>query len=473
MSYRTSSKLQWFALFSLGLGFSLVYLDATALNIALPTIQKQFDTSNTELFWIINAYTLAVGSTSLAGGRLGDIIGMRRVYLLGLLIFALSSIAGALAYSALFLIVARVFQGVGGAITLSISLTAIYHIFPVEKQGRATGLFGLSAIFFVLVGPFIGGAFTQLSTWRWIFWLNPIIGLVSFTIIYFLLKGLDEDRHKEATFDYIGQVLLMGVLIPLILGLMQGNNWGWSSAIIILLFGMTLLFLIAFIYSQTKIKHPLFDLSLFKKLNFVIAAPIFFILQFPLAASMYNALYLEYGLGFTPFLSGLALLPGGVLSFIGNPLAGRLVDRWGYKKILQIGLFFTFIAYLWLTLVARTQSYTLFIMGLILVSMSLPLIFVPNFVMVMRGADPKQKGMIAGIGVTFRQAGGAFSIAMMGIITASVHSKFQETLSKSGIYTRSFEFAMLMITIAMGVGFILSFWIDKGSDQLRLKDRAL
>ena len=209
MSYKTSSRIQWIALLALGLGFSLIFLDSSALNIALPFIQKDLSTSTAGLFWVVNAYVLAVAAFALAGGRIADIWGLRRTFLAGLVLFGLASIACALSYSVYFLIGARVFQGIGGAATLATSTTIIYHIFPEETRGKAMGIFGLSAVVFVVIGPVLGGFFTQFATWRWIFWINPMVGAVSFAIIYILLKGLDRERDHEATFDYLGQILLM------------------------------------------------------------------------------------------------------------------------------------------------------------------------------------------------------------------------------------------------------------------------
>jgi EmrB/QacA subfamily drug resistance transporter len=469
MSYKSSSKLQWLALFALGLGYSLIYLDTTALNIALPDIQHYFKASDMQLFWINNGYTLAVASFCLAGGRLGDIFGIRRIFLSGLVVFGLGSLGAGFAFTAPFLIGARALQGIGGAITLATSLTAIYHIFPVERQGRAMGIFSLSVIFFILVGPTIGGILTQFSSWRWIFWINPIIGTASFIMIFYILKGLDEDRDREASFDFYGQLLFMGTLIPLIFALMQGPIWGWGSAIILSLFGASVFFLILFVIVEIKKDHPLFDLTLFKNLNFKIAMIMFILMQFPLASSMYNALYLQNSLGFTPALAGIALLPSGVFSFFGNPIAGRMVDSLGYKRVLFLGFIIGVAAYLWLFLTAGALKYIFLLIGLFVVSLSMPLIFVACFAMVMRSASPNRKGMVSGISVTMRQTGGAICVALMGILTTWVQHRFGQVADTKEIYARSFQLAMGLVALTMLIGVVFTFWIDK-KIKLNLSD---
>lgn len=473
MSYKTSSKIQWLGLFALGLGYSLIYLDITALNIALPTIQSQFCASNTELFWINGSYTLGVATTSLAGGRLGDILGIRRVYLFGLFLFGLSSLVAGASLSAPFLIIMRAFQGVGGAITLATAMSAIYHLFPPEKQGRAMGIFGLSSIFFILVGPAIGGYFTEYLSWRWIFWINPIVGVVSFLVIFIILKGIDEDRHKEAKFDTLGQLLFMAFLVPLIIALMQGENWGWLSAAILSLFGISLFFFLSFIYYELRKKHPLFDLSLFKKINFRIAMVIFIAMQFPLASTMYNALYLQYGLGFDAVKAGVALVPPSLISFVSNPMAGRLVDKYGYKPILRFGLVLATFAFLWLAVTANVQKYIFLAIGIFLTAVAMPLVFVPAFMMVMRSSAANQKGMISGTVITMRQTGGSICVALMAVITATLHSRLEDKVSHSEMFVRSFQLVMALVTAVMLIGLISSFWIDRYKSDSHLDPNTL
>lgn len=466
MEFSLSQKRQWLALFLLSLGYATIYLDMTALNIALPSIQKCLHSSSTQQFWIVNAYIVTTASFALAGGRFGDLFGLRNVFLWGVALFALTSIGCALSYSSASLIFWRALKGVGGAFTIATSAACIYQIFPKDKQGKAMGYFGLTSVLFIMLGPVIGGLFTQYLTWRWVFWLNPICGVVSCVSIYYLLKGLDKERDQDSTFDYLGQVLLVGFMIPTIIGLMQAQKWGWSSQRIINLFWIGALFFVLFVLYERKQKSPLFDFSLFKNNNFKLAIILFFCSQFAVVSNVLFALYIEKCLNYKPFLAGIALLPNAFFGFFGNPIAGNCIDKYGVKRVIQIGLLAAAIAFVWLAFTATTFTYTCMFISLLIISVALPLYMIGIFVMAMQTASPNQKGMVAGISMTMRQTGGAFAVAFMTLTITYFEEKYQNVLSPIENFTKGYSAAMLLIAAALFIAFYTSIWIGQEKTEL-------
>ena len=226
----------WLGFLAMGLGFGMVYLDQTALNVALTTIQTELQASETELFWIVNAYFLPLAIFSLGAGRIGDMLGLRRVFLWGVILFCIASLGCGLATTPWFLITFRALQGIGGAVIPVVIAASVYHLFPAKRRGKPMGVVGFIASMSVLIGPVIGGVFTNYLSWRWIFWVNPILGGLCFIAIYFLIRELDAQRDREAKLDFKGLLMFMSFLTPVIVALMQGESWGWKSKAIYLFF---------------------------------------------------------------------------------------------------------------------------------------------------------------------------------------------------------------------------------------------
>lgn len=477
MNFELTHKKQWAALFLLSLGYATIYLDMTALNVALSSIQDSFNSTSTQLFWIVNTYIVTTATFSLAGGRLGDIFGLRNIFIVGVALFGISSIGCALSFSSSALIFWRALQGIGGALTIANAAACIYQIFPKEKQGKAMGCFGLVSVLFILIGPSIGGLLTQYLSWRWIFWLNPVVGSISCFYIFSLLKGLDSRRDHQASFDYIGQLLLTGFMVPIIIALMQAQKWGWKSMLIYNLLLIGVVFLVSFIYYERKQKYPLFDFSLFKNNNFRLAIILFFFSQFAIVSNVLFALYLEKSLLLKPLMAGIALLPNALFGFFGNPFAGGLIDKYGSKRVIQMGLSLALIAFTWLAVTASTYQYRYMFVALLLISIALPLYMIGIFVMAMQSASSKQSGMVSGISMTMRQTGGAFAVAFMSLTVALYEQKYQNVLSAMDTFTKGYRAAMLLISVAIGVALYTSFWIvqekevkEESSDELAIEE---
>lgn len=458
---KSDSINHWYGFLSIGVGFAMVYLDQTALNVALPTIKRSLGANETQLFWVVNAYLLALAICSLGAGRIGDIMGLRRVFLTGLGIFLASSVGCALALTPGVLILFRVFQGIGGAVIPVVAAASIFHIFPEGKRGKPMGVIGFMASSMVLVGPIMGGLFTTYGSWRWIFWINPIIGGFSFTLVYFLLKEIDEDRDRKAKFDFKGQFLFLGFLVPLIIALMQGENWGWGSSLVILLLSVGLIFLPLFVWFEKKSKNPLFDFKLLKNRNFSISCVLMFCLQFSFLASVFVALYLIRSLGKTPFMAGLCLMPIAILSGLTNLIAGHLTDKIGYRKQIQIGLCGSIIAFTLMSVTAHTMNYFWLFIALCINGVSMPLAFMPGYSMIIHSTPKHQQGMASGMASTLRQVGASISMSVLGVIIIVFQKQSYKGVSDALKYATGFSSAMACVAIILACALVASIWVSK------------
>lgn len=462
-----SSKAKlWAGFLGMGLGFAMVYLDQTALNVALPTIQRELGANETQLFWIVNSYLLPLAICGLGAGRLGDMVGLRRVYLAGLVIFVLASIGCGLSFAPWFLILFRALQGIGGAVIPVVNAACIYHLFPEGKRGKPMGTIGFMAAVTVLIGPVVGGMFTTFGTWRWIFWINPILGVVSYFLVHIYTKKLDL-KEEGATFDHVGQMLFFAFLVPIIFALMQGENWGWGSSIIITMLAVGVAFLPVFIWYEKKVKHPLFDFKLMKNFNFSIACIIFFCGQFAFIASVFIALYLIRSLGKTSFEAGLCLMPAAILSGIMNPIAGTLTDKVGYRKQIQVGLVGSVIAYLLLSITAHTMVYFWVLIALVINGFSISTFFMPTYAMMIHSTPKSQQGMASGMGSTFRQVAASFAMSLISIIIIAVEKNSPANVNSSQKFARGYSVAMAFVSLMMAIGLIVSIWIDRKKSKYK------
>ena len=454
-------KKKWLGFFAMGLGFAMVYLDQTALNVALPAIQRQFNANETQLFWIVNAYLLPLAILGLSSGRLGDMVGLRKIFLWGLVIFTLASIGCGIAFSPWFLIMFRALQGVGGAVIPVVIAASVYHLFPEGKRGKPMGCVGMMASVTILIGPIVGGLFTTYGTWRWVFWINPIIGVFSFAITYFLMKELDKEKETNTTFDFSGQLLFFAFLVPVIIALMQGENWGWGSAIIITLLCVGVAFLPVFVWYERRVAHPLFDFKLMKNLNFSISCIIFFCGQFAFIASVFIALYIIRSLGKTPFEAGLCLMPTAILAGIMNPVSGMIIDKIGYRKLIQLGLLGCVIAYLLISITAHTLSYFWLFIGLSINGLSASVYFMSTYSMIIHSTPKNQQGMASGVASTIRQVGSVFSMSLIGIIIILFQQMSPASLSQGEVFARGFSVGMALVAFILCIALVSSVWIDK------------
>lgn len=273
------TKQMLLVLIAMSCAISMVYLNTNLLPIALPTIEREFLISETQLQWIINSYLLSTAVFVIAGGKIGDLFGHRRLFCIGMSIYALASIMGGLSYTGWWLILSRSIQGLGGAILSPAAISIIVHTFPTTTRGRAIGTIVAIGSVFLSMGPFLGGFFTQSLSWRWSFWCNLPIAFLG---IILTMYSVPKSPKCNTSFDFIGFFTISISLFCLVLGLMQGKNWGWNSTLIISLFIFSILFILFTVFIKRFTQHPFFDFPLFKNSIFLGGSLLIFCSQFVL-----------------------------------------------------------------------------------------------------------------------------------------------------------------------------------------------
>jgi EmrB/QacA subfamily drug resistance transporter len=424
-------RTRWLALYVLCLGDLMIVLDGTIVNVALPSIRDDLGFSQTSLAWVVNAYLLTFGGFLLLGGRLGDLFGHRRLFLIGIALFTLASLACGVASSQEFLVGARAVQGIGGAVVSAVALSLLMTMFTeTADRAKAMGVFGFVLSGGGVAGVLLGGILTDLLDWHWIFLVNLPVGILVFVLSLRLLPGV-RGPAAGGRVDIAGAVTVTTSLILAVYAIVNGNQEGWTSAQTLGLLGASALLMAAFLIIEARISSPLMPLGLFRNRN-VSAANVVGVLM---AAGMFayfffSALYLQLVLEYSPLEVGLAYLPGTVIwgasSFL---LSDRLVMRYGIRKPLLTGLVLMGVA---LVLLARTPvdgSWAIDILpATIAVGLGAGIAFNPLLLAAMSGVAPDQAGLASGVVNTAFMMGGAVGLAIL----ASLADRRSETLLASG-----------------------------------------
>jgi EmrB/QacA subfamily drug resistance transporter len=317
---------KWRVLIVVCVAVFMLLLDITVVNVALPDIQRELHTSFTDLQWVVDAYALTLAATMLNAGSLGDLLGRKRVFLVAIALFTIASTLCGAAQSPEWLIIARGAQGIGGAGMFAVSLAIISQEFHGRERSTAFGIWGATVGMAVAIGPLVGGALTTYVGWRWIFFVNIPIGIAC---IAGGLRELHETRDEgRGGLDLPGLVTLTTGLFALVLGLLRGNDWGWSSGRVVGLFAGGAILLVAFGLVELRQASPMFDLRLFRVPTFTGAQITAFAISSGMFAQfLYLALYLESVLGHSAVWAGVRFLPLSLVSFVVAPIAGRLSAR--------------------------------------------------------------------------------------------------------------------------------------------------
>jgi EmrB/QacA subfamily drug resistance transporter len=420
---------KWWTLGAVCVAIFMLLLDVTIVNVALPDIQKDLGSSFSDLQWVIDAYALTLAAALLTAGSLADLLGRKRVFVIGLVVFTAASALCGLAGSPLMLNLARGIQGVGGAIMFACSLALIAQEFQGRERGTAFGIFGATTGAAVAIGPLVGGALTEGLSWRWIFFVNVPIGLAAIAISIARLRETRDDRGARV--DVPGLLTFSAALFLLVFALVRGNDKGWGSTQILALLAASAVLLAAFIAIERRTRFPMFDLSLFRKPSFTGAAIIAFA-QSASAFSMflYLTLYLQNILGYGPLETGLRFLPSTVLSFIVAPIAGKLSARLPVRALMGTGLVLVGVGLLLMTGLDASSSWTALLPGFIVQGAGIGMINPPLASTQIGVVPPQRSGMASGIGNTFRQVGIATGIAGLGAVFQ--HQVAAKTISALG-----------------------------------------
>ena len=390
----------------------MVALDMLVVTTALSTIRLHLGASAEQLEWTVNAYTLTFAVLLMTGSALGDRFGRRRLFTLGLGVFALASAACALAPSIEWLIAARAVQGVGAALIMPLSLSLLSVAFAPERRAWALGIFSGVTGLAVLSGPVIGGAITQGVAWQWIFWVNVPIGLVTIPIA---LARVTESHGPRSALDLGGLVLMAGATLGLVWGFVRGNTLGWASAEVIASLATGVLLSVGFVLWELRAREPMLPMHLFGSRAFSAGnLAMFFLTGALLGAVFFMAQFMQTAQHQRPLAAGLRLLPWTAALFIVAPLTGSRIERVGERPFAAIGLLLQAVGMGWIALIATPElAYWQLVAPLVLagvgVSMAMPAL--QNAVM--SSVSPENIGKASGTFNMMRQLGGVFGIAVL------------------------------------------------------------
>lgn len=411
---RNSRPLMWTYIVTSVAAF-MVALDNLVVTMALPSIREHLHASLQALEWTVNAYTLTFAVLLLPAAALGDRLGRRRVFVGGLALFTVASAAAALAPNAGALIAARAVQGIGGAAVLPLSLTLLTSAVPANRRGAALGVWGAMSGLAVALGPLLGGAITQGASWQFIFWLNVPIGVV---IAPLAARRLPESYGPARRLDLPGLALVSGGLFAVVLGLVRGNDAGWTSVSVLgsILLGGALL--TGFLVRERTTSDPMLPLGLFRSRQFSAANAASLLMSVGMFGSIFLlSQFLQAGLGYSPVSAGLRTLPWTAMPVFIAPLAGPLSDRIGGKPLLTTGLFLQAGGLLWLaTDLSVGMSYGAMVLPFILCGIGMALFFVPVASVVMGSVPVAAQGVASGTNNGIRELGGVLGISVMGAV---------------------------------------------------------
>jgi EmrB/QacA subfamily drug resistance transporter len=432
---------KWWTLLVVCVATFMLLLDITIVNVALPKIAVDLKASFSDIQWVIDAYALTLASLLLTTGSLADLLGRRLVFSIGLGLFSFTSLLCALAPSALFLILARAGQGIGGAVMFSTSLALLAQEFHGRERGTAFGAWGATIAASAAVGPLLGGVLTDGLGWSSIFYINVPVGIAA--VVLTQLK-VSESRNPEGTrLDWIGTVTFTGALFLLVYAVIRSNEQGWGSTLVVSLLAASVVLLGAFVVSQFKQDNAMFDVSLFRKPTFSGGA----IVAFTLSASMfamflYLVLYLQTILNLSPLQTGLRFLPTTVASFFVSVVAGKLSARAPVRLLLGGGLLLVGAGLLLMRGLTVSSQWTALLPGFIVAGAGVGMVNPPLASTAIGVVPPQRSGMASGISSTFRQVGVATGIAVLGaIFQSAISSHLAPKLAGSPVAARVTQIA--------------------------------
>ncbi len=407
---------RWWTLAAMCFALFMIMLDNTVVNVALPSIQKDLGASLSSLEWTVNAYTLTFAVLLVTGGRLGDILGRRRMFLFGVIVFALSSAAIGLAPNQAWLVAGRAVQGIGAAFMMPATLSIITVTFPPEERGKAIGTWaGVSALA-LAIGPVVGGALTEYVTWRAIFFLNLPVA-VGAVIVTLFAAHESRDETSRHTIDWPGIAAISTGLTALVLALIEGNSWGWGSPEVVALLVTAAVGLAGFAIVERRVREPMVDFSLFRSSTFLGTNAVAFIVSFAmLAMFFFTALYMQNILGYSAIEAGVRFLPATLMIVLIAPLAGRLTDRIGPRPPMVIGLSLVTIALFLQTRIDIHTGYGLLLPAFILLGIGMALTMSPMSTAAMNAVAAQKAGVASGILSMSRMVGGTFGVAALGAL---------------------------------------------------------
>jgi EmrB/QacA subfamily drug resistance transporter len=397
----------------------MVALDSMVVSTSLSTIRLSLGASIEELEWTVNAYILSIAVFLMTAAALGDRIGRRRMFVVGLGVFAAASAACALANNVGWLIAARAVQGVGAAMVMPLGMALLSTTFPPEQRAKALGIFSGVTGLAVLAGPVVGGAIVQGIAWQWIFWINVPIGLLAILLV---LNRIKESFGPKTVLDFRGLLLVTGAALGLVWGLVRGNSAGWGSIEVIAALVIGVFLTISLVLWGLLAREPMLPMRLFRSRAFSMGNAANFFLNTSLIGSLFFlAQFLQIEQGYGPLGAGLRLLPWTATLFVVAPIAGNLVNRFGERPLVVFGLILQAVGMAWIGLIAEPGlAFTELVAPMIVAGCGVSMAMPATQNSVMGSVAANEIGKASGTLNMLRQLGGVFGIAILVVVfTAS------------------------------------------------------
>jgi EmrB/QacA subfamily drug resistance transporter len=428
----------------------MIMLDNTIVNVALPTIARDLQIGISELEWVVNGYALTFAVIMLTGGKLADMFGRRRIFMAGLAIFTLSSLACGLATGPEMLIGARIVQGVGAALMNPATLSIITATFPPRQRGMAIGIWAGTAGMALAIGPLLGGVITQQIDWSWIFFVNVPVGILAIVVARLAISE-SRDTSAEQRLDLPGLLTSAIGLFALTYGLIEANTYGWTSTRILALFAIAVVALVAFVFLELRQRIPMLDLSLFKNPTFAGANVTMLLVALAMfGVFFFVSLYMQNILGYSATQTGATFLPMTILIVLLAPTAGKLTDRIGGRWLMGGGMILIGISLLIFSRLDRASDFWDIVPGLIVGGIGMAITMTPTTSVAMGSVPVDKAGVGSAVLNSMRQVGGSLGIAILGAIVAASLKVPVADPRAADQFVRGFQHALLA---AAGIAF--------------------
>ncbi len=469
MTAAETDRRRWLALYVLCAGVLMIVLDATIVNVALPSIQEDLNFSQANLAWVVNAYLIAFGGLLLLAGRIGDLIGHRRIFLIGLAVFTAASLLCALAQSQEVLIAARFIQGAGGAFASAVTLGMIVTMFPEPReQAKAIGVYGFVASAGGTIGLLAGGVLTDLINWHWIFFVNIPIGIATMVLAQRLVEGHEGIGLRQGA-DIPGAVLVTSGLMLGVYTILQVHEEGWTSAQTLGLGALSLALIAAFVVRQGRIATPLMPLRLFRSRNVAGANLVLGLTVVGMFGLFFlGALYLQLVLGYDPLEVGLAFLPATlIMGTLSLGFTDKINMRFGPRRVLIATLLFLAAGLLLFARAPVDGEYFADVFPvMILLGLGAGLSFPALMMLAMSGATPSDAGLASGLINTTAQVGGAIGLAVLATLaTSRTDELLADGESTAAALTSGYHLALLIGAACVAVAFVVGLVVLRDAES--------
>jgi EmrB/QacA subfamily drug resistance transporter len=446
---------KWLTLAAVAFGLFMIMLDNTVVNVALPSIQRELGVGLSELQWIVTGYALAFASLMLIGGKLADLLGRRAIFVTGLAVFTVSSLACGFAGSGDVLIGARVVQGVGAALMNPATLSIIAATFPPAERGTAIGIWaGVSALALAL-GPLVGGLITEHIAWNWIFFINVPVGALAIAASFLVIPE-SKDQSENQRLDLPGLFASAVGLFALTYGLIEANGHGWTSGRIVGAFVVAGVALASFVVLELRGRAPMLDLALFRSGTFAGANLVILLVALAMfGVFFFVSLYMQNILGYSPVQAGAAFLPMTVLIILLAPLAGRVSDRVGSRWLMTLGMTLVGVQLVYFSRLGVEATFWNLLPAFLVGGVGMALTMTPSAAAGVRSVPVDKSGVGSAVLNAFRQVGGSLGIALMGAIMAQeiggrrTPEAFVEGLSTALLVAAAIAFVGALVAAAL------------------------